>query len=81
MVCTLREEHKLSVFENRVLRQIFVLKRGKVPEEWRILLIELRDVITTRYYLGVKIKKNEMGGACGIYWLEERCMQGFDGAT
>jgi hypothetical protein len=27
---TVREEHKLRVFENRVLRRIFGLKRGKV---------------------------------------------------
>jgi hypothetical protein len=27
---TLREEHRLRVFENRVLRRIFGLKRGKV---------------------------------------------------
>jgi len=44
MVCTLREEHKLSVFENRVLRQIFVLKRVKVPGEWRRLCNELHDL-------------------------------------
>jgi hypothetical protein len=31
---TLREEHRLRVFENRVLRGIFGLKRGK---EWRKL--------------------------------------------
>jgi hypothetical protein len=29
----LREEHRLRVFENRVLRKIFVLNRGKVTEE------------------------------------------------
>jgi hypothetical protein len=32
---TLREEHRLRVFENRVLRRIFGLKRDKVTEEWR----------------------------------------------
>jgi hypothetical protein len=29
---TLREEHRLSVFENRVLRRIFGLKRDEVTE-------------------------------------------------
>ena len=31
----LREERKLSVFENRVLRRIFGLKREEVPGERR----------------------------------------------
>jgi len=28
-----------------------------------------------------KIKKNEMGGACGMYERGERRVQGFDGET
>jgi hypothetical protein len=32
---TLREENKLRVFENRVLRRIFGPKRVKVTVEWR----------------------------------------------
>jgi hypothetical protein len=31
---TLREEHRLKVFENRVLRRIFGPKRDKVTVEW-----------------------------------------------
>jgi hypothetical protein len=34
---TLREECKLRVFENRVLRRIFGHKRDEVTEEWRKL--------------------------------------------
>ena len=34
---TLREEHRLRVFENRVLRKIFGPKRGEVTREWRRL--------------------------------------------
>jgi len=33
----LREERKLRVFENRVLRRIFGPKRGEVTGEWRKL--------------------------------------------
>jgi hypothetical protein len=33
----LREEHRLRVFENRVLRRIFGPKRGEVTGEWRKL--------------------------------------------
>jgi hypothetical protein len=34
---TLREEHKLRVFKNRVLRRIFGPKRDEVTGEWRKL--------------------------------------------
>jgi hypothetical protein len=34
---TLREEHRLRVFENRVLRRIFGPKRDKVTGGWRKL--------------------------------------------
>jgi hypothetical protein len=35
LVSTLREEHRLRVFENRVLRTIFGPKRDEVTGEWR----------------------------------------------
>jgi hypothetical protein len=39
------EEHRLRVFENRVLRRIFALKRDEVTGEWRKLHNEeLRDL-------------------------------------
>jgi hypothetical protein len=34
---TLREEHRLRVFENRVLRRIFGPKKNEVTGEWRKL--------------------------------------------
>jgi hypothetical protein len=34
---TLREEHRLRVFENRVLRRIFGPKRDEVTGDWRNL--------------------------------------------
>ena len=33
---TIREEVRLTEFENRVLRRIFGPKRNEVPEEWRL---------------------------------------------
>jgi hypothetical protein len=33
----LSEEHRLRVFENRVLRKIFGPRRDEVTEEWRRL--------------------------------------------
>ena len=42
---TLREERRLRVFENRVLRSVFVSKRDEVTGEWRKLRNEeLRDL-------------------------------------
>ena len=44
---TLREERRLRVFENRLLRRVFGPKRDEVPEEWRKLhKEELRDFYT-----------------------------------
>jgi hypothetical protein len=44
----LREEHRLRVFENRVLRRIFGPKRDEVTGEWRKLHNEeLHDVYSS----------------------------------
>jgi hypothetical protein len=40
LTLTLREEHKLRVFEKRVLRRIFGAKRGEVTGGWRKLYNE-----------------------------------------
>jgi hypothetical protein len=47
---TLREEHTLRVFENRVLRRIFGPKRDEVTGEWRRLLNE-RLMICTHHQI------------------------------
>jgi hypothetical protein len=45
---TLRKEHRLKVFENRVLRRIFGPKRDDVTGEWRKLHNEeLRDLYSS----------------------------------
>jgi hypothetical protein len=45
---TLSEEHRLRVFENRVLRRIFGPKRDEVTGEWRKLRNEeLRDLYSS----------------------------------
>jgi hypothetical protein len=45
---TLREEHRLREFENRVLRRIFGPKRDEVTGEWRKLhKKELHDLYTS----------------------------------
>jgi hypothetical protein len=45
---TLKEEHRLRVFENRMLRRIFGPKRDEVMGEWRKLHNEdLRDLYSS----------------------------------
>jgi len=39
----------------------------------------MSDVPLTKNYSGDQIEKNEMGGACGTYGGEDRCMQSFYG--
>ena len=43
----LREEHRLRVFENRVLRRIFGPRRDEVTGEWRKLHNELNDLYSS----------------------------------
>jgi hypothetical protein len=57
---TLREEHRPRVFENRVLRRIFGLKRDKVTGEWRRLHNdELNDLYSSPNIIQV-IKSRRM---------------------
>ena len=49
---TLREERRLRVFENRVLRRVFGPKRDEVTGEWRKLHnVELSDLYLLTYLL------------------------------
>jgi hypothetical protein len=44
---TLRKEHRLGAFENRVLRRIFGTKRVEIPGDSRILYSEgIRNLYT-----------------------------------
>ena len=57
---TLREESRLRMFENRVLRRVFGSKRDEVTGKWRKLHNEeLSDLYPlTEYSAGGKIEKN-----------------------
>jgi hypothetical protein len=64
----LREERRLRVPVNRVLRRIFEPKKDEVTGEWRKLHNEeLNCVLLSKYYSGDQIGKNEVDRACSIY--------------
>jgi hypothetical protein len=55
---TLREEHRLRVFENRVLRKIFGQKGDEVTGEWRKLHNEeLRDFYSSPSIIRIMTSK------------------------
>jgi hypothetical protein len=68
---TLREEHKLRVFENRLLRKILVFgpMRGEVTVVWRRLHSE--DLhgfyFSANIFSDNQIKENEMGVVCSTH--------------
>jgi hypothetical protein len=57
---TLREEHRLRVFENRVLRRIFGPKRDEVTGEWRKLLSGELHISYSSPYIIKKMKSRRM---------------------
>jgi hypothetical protein len=74
---TLREEHRLRVFENRVLRRIFGPKRDEVTGEWRRLHNEeLNDLYSSTNIRVIKSRRMRwaehvarMGDRRGAYWV------------
>jgi hypothetical protein len=63
---TLREEHRLRVFENRVLRRIFGPKRDEVTGEWRKLHNEeIRDLYSSPSIIRIiKARRMRLAGRC-----------------
>jgi hypothetical protein len=75
---TLSEEHRLRVFENRVLRRIFGPKRDEVMGEWRKMHNEeLHNLYSSPDIIRSQVKANEVGGACGMHGRGEKIVQGF----
>jgi hypothetical protein len=76
-ISTLRKEHRLRVFKNRVLRKIFRPKRGQRKKEWKRLHNE-------RFYdlffsPNIQVIKSRMRGARHV--AQERYIQGFGWET
>jgi hypothetical protein len=75
----LREEHRLRVFENRVLRRIFGPNRDEVMGEWRKLHNEELHNLYSSPDIISQVKVNEVGGACSTHGRGEKSVQGFGG--
>jgi hypothetical protein len=77
----LREERKLRVFDNRVLRRIFGPKRDEVTGEWRNLHNEELNYLYCSPNIVQVIKSRRMRWVGQVTRRRERCIQGFGGET
>jgi hypothetical protein len=70
-----REEHKLGVFENRVLRRIFGPKRDGVTGGWRKLHNEeLHNLCTSPSIIRIIKSRTMRGRTCGTNGREDECI-------
>jgi hypothetical protein len=78
---TLREEHRLRVFENRVVWRISGPKRDGVTGEWRKLHSEELHIsyFSPNIIREIKSRRMRLGGTCGMRGRGEECIQGFGG--
>jgi hypothetical protein len=73
----LREERRLRVFENRVLRRIFGPKRDEVRGAWRNLRnVELNDLYSSPHSFRVT-KSRGMKWARQVVWVRGKAYTGF----
>jgi hypothetical protein len=71
---TLREEHRLRVFENRVLRRIFGPKRDEVTGEWTKLHNEELHILYSSPNIVRQIKSRRMRWAGHVACMGEECV-------
>jgi hypothetical protein len=72
---TLREDHRLLLFENRVLREVFGCMRDEITDEWKILQNEeVYDVYSPNNIRVIKSRIRRLaehvartGGRTGAY--------------
>jgi hypothetical protein len=73
----LREEHRLGLFENRVLREMFRRKEDRVIRDWRKQPNEeLHNLFSLSYFVQINSKtKRWRGGGCSSHGKYEKCVQ------
>jgi hypothetical protein len=76
---TLREEHRLRAFENRVLMRIFGPKRDDVTGEWRKLHNEELHSLYSSPNIIRQIKSRRMRWAGHVARMGEESVHGFYG--
>jgi hypothetical protein len=74
----LREEYRLRVSENRMLRKMFGPKREE-DGSWRKLHNdEFHSLYSSSNIVRViKSRRMRLGRTCSTHWEGERCLQGF----
>jgi hypothetical protein len=75
---TSREEHRLRMFENRILRRIFGPKRDEVTGEWRKLHSEELHILYSFLNIIRNNKSRRIRWAGHVTCMGEKCVQGFD---
>jgi hypothetical protein len=76
---TLRKEHRIGVFENRVLRRIFGQKKDEVTGEFRKLHNDELHILYSSPNIIRQIKSRRMRWAGHMARMGEECVQDFDG--
>ena len=79
---TLRDERRLRVLENMVLRKIFGPNGDEVTREWRRLTnVELNDLYSQPNIVRMIKSRRMRWGWHVVLWGEERRIQDFGGET
>ena len=78
---TLREEHRLRVFENKALRKIFGNKRDEIAGEWRKLHNADLDALYSSPHIIRNVKSRQLRWAGYVARMEQiqKCIQSFSG--
>jgi hypothetical protein len=76
---TLREEHRVRVLVNKVLRRIFGPKRDEMTGEWRKFHNEEHHNLYSSPDIIRQIKSRRMGWAGHVARMGEETVQGFGG--
>jgi hypothetical protein len=79
LVSDAKGEHRLRVFENRVLRRIFGPKRDEVTGEWRKLHNEELHKLYSSPVTVRQVKSRQMRWAGHVARIGEKSVQDFGG--